>query len=170
MSGRARLLGAALVFFAVAALVRFGLANSPAPAHGRRAPALPTEVLAGSRVTLASLLAGAHGRPALVVFWASWCDPCHEEAATLERFSKTSQGKGRIVGVDWNDGRSGAQAFVRHYDWTFPVLRDGEGLIGDSYRLGGLPATFVISPAGRIRELLTGPQSEATLAKALSSA
>jgi cytochrome c biogenesis protein CcmG, thiol:disulfide interchange protein DsbE len=170
MATQKRVLGAAVLFFAVAALVHFGLKSSPKPAGGRRAPALPGEVLAGSRVTLSSLLAGARGGPVVVVFWASWCGPCHQEAAAVERFSNSAQGHGRIVAVDWNDGLGEARAFVRHYHWTFPVLRDGEGLTGDSYHLVGLPATFVITPQGRIRELLSGPQTEATLTHALRSA
>jgi thiol-disulfide isomerase/thioredoxin len=152
---------------AVAALVVFGLASRPA--LGRPAPALPREHLAGAPVTLASLLKGADGRPALVVFWASWCDPCAREAPALERFSKSPVGRGRIVGVDWSDGLSGARAFVRRYSWTFPVLRDGEGLVGNAYRLTDLPTTFVIDGHGRIRKQLVGPQTEHSLQAALAA-
>jgi thiol-disulfide isomerase/thioredoxin len=121
-------------------------------------------------VTLASLLAGAHGKPALVVFWASWCGPCAQEAPALERFSETAAGRGRIVGVDWSDGRSGAVQFLRRYAWTFPNLRDAEGLVGNSYGLTGLPTTFVIDPDGRIHTALRGPQSERSLRSALAAA
>jgi thiol-disulfide isomerase/thioredoxin len=109
------------------------------------------------------------GRGALVVFWASWCGPCAREAPAVERFSQSPAGRGRIVGVDWSDGLSGARAFVKRYGWTFPNLRDGEGLVGNDYRLPGPPSTFVIDAAGRIRAVLRGPQSEASLTRALAS-
>jgi thiol-disulfide isomerase/thioredoxin len=167
MARRLRVLGGTLALAAaVAAIAVFGLASKPL--NGRSAPALPRESLAGAPVTLASLLAGAHGRPALVVFWASWCGPCAKEAPALERFSRSAVGRGRIVGVDWSDPiRSSARAFVKRYAWSFPVLRDAEGLVGNAYRLIDLPTTFVIDAHGRIRKALVGPQSEGSLRAAL---
>lgn len=167
MGRGARALVSAIVLAVVAVALVFGLKSSKQPAQGRLAPALPTERLAGVPVTLSTLLAGAHGRPALVLFWASWCDPCTSEAPAIERFSRTPEGQGRIVGVDWNDARSGALGFVRRFGWSFPVLRDAEGLIGDRYGLTTLPTTFVLDGSGRIKMTLHGPQTPATLGVAL---
>jgi thiol-disulfide isomerase/thioredoxin len=131
---------------------------------------LPHESLSGDPVTLTSLLAGAGGRPAAVVFWASWCGPCAQEAPELERFARSAAGRGRIVGVDWSDPlRSDARSFVRHYGWTFPSLRDGEGAVGNSYHLRNVPTTFVIDAHSRIRATLIGPQSLHSLQAALAS-
>ncbi|HXB16861.1 MAG TPA: TlpA disulfide reductase family protein [Solirubrobacteraceae bacterium] len=152
---------------AIAALAIFGFASSGTSKGGRAAPALPSEHLAGAPVTLTSFLHGARGRPALVVFWASWCEPCIHEAPALERFAQSAQGRNRIVGVDWSDERSGASAFVRHWGWTFPTVRDGNGTVGNQYELTTLPTTFVLDSHGRIRRTLHGPQTEATLDQAL---
>jgi thiol-disulfide isomerase/thioredoxin len=164
-----RLLVGALAAAAVAALAVFGLASDRSAATGRQAPALPHEELVGAPVTLPGLLKSAGGKGALVVFWASWCGPCAREAPAIERFSQSPAGRGRIVGVDWSDGLSGARAFVTRYGWTFPNLRDAEGLVGNDYRLTDLPSTFAIDAAGRIRAVLRGPQSEASLTRALAS-
>jgi thiol-disulfide isomerase/thioredoxin len=168
MPRRLRLLGWTLVAAAaIAALAVFGLASQSSA--GRPAPALPREHLAGSPVTLSSLLAGAGGRPALVVFWASWCGPCAREAPALERFSQSPGGRGRIAGVDWSDPSfSAARSFIRRYAWTFPNVRDAEGTVGNAYRLTVLPTTFVLDAHGRIRALLRGPQSEHSLQTALA--
>jgi thiol-disulfide isomerase/thioredoxin len=151
----------------IAVLAVFGLSSSSST--GRLAPALPREHLVGSSVTLSSLLMGTGGRPALVVFWASWCGSCAKEAPALERFSQGPGGRGRIVGVDWSDALSGARAFIRHYSWTFPNVRDAEGLVGNAYRLTGLPTTFVIDTHGRISKVLRGPQNEHSLQVALAA-
>jgi cytochrome c biogenesis protein CcmG/thiol:disulfide interchange protein DsbE len=154
---------------AVLALVlAFGLSGR-GPSGGRVAPALPHELLAGQAVTLATLRAAASGRPALVVFWASWCEPCRHEAPAVERFALSHVGRGRVVGVDWNDEAQSARRFVRQYHWSFPNLRDGEGSVGYAYGLTGLPTTFVISADGRIETTLRGPQTEQTLGHALTA-
>ncbi len=169
MSRRGLLLTSVVLAAGIAALIVFGLSSSGGPT-GRRAPELPREHLAGPPVTLAQELASARGKPTLITFWASWCEPCAREAAALERFSRTPAGEGRLIGVDWSDGLSGAKAFVRKYGWSFPVLRDSEGTVGSDYGLTGLPTTFVLDPSGRIREVLRGPQTQATLTRALASA
>ena len=167
MPPRLRLLGWTLAgAAAIAVLAVFGLA--PHSSTGRPAPALPRERLVGSPMTLPGLLAAGGGRPALVVFWASWCGPCAREAPALERFSRSPAGRGRIVGVDWSDALSGARSFIRSHAWTFPNMRDGEGTVGNAYRLQVLPTTFVLDALGRIRAVLRGPQSERSLQAALA--
>lgn len=169
MPQRWRVVGLSLVgLAAIALLAVFGLASNRSASLGRRAPELPREHLSGPPATLGSLLAGARGRPAAVVFWASWCGPCVREAPELERFAQSAAGRGRVVGVDWSDALSGARSFVRRYGWSFPNLRDGEGTVGNEYRMTGLPTTFVIDAAGRIRTVLRGPQTVRTLASAMA--
>ena len=167
--GPRRLLLIALVIVAVAVLAVFGLASNRSASLGRKAPALPREHLAGPNVTLASVLASAHGRATLVVFWASWCGPCVREAPAIERFSESSSGRGRVVGVDWSDALSGARSFIAHHAWTFANVRDSEGTVGNAYRLTGLPTTFVLDSSGHIRAALRGPQDAGTLARAMAS-
>jgi thiol-disulfide isomerase/thioredoxin len=152
---------------AIAALAIFGFKSSGSTVKGKPAHELPAEHLSGAAVTLPALLRSAHGHPSLVVFWASWCEPCIQEAPALERFSRSPEGAGRIVGVDWSDARSGATAFVHRYGWTFPTVRDGDGVVGNDYELTNLPTTFVIDGGGHIRRTLHGPQTAASLRQAL---
>lgn len=169
MRGRGWLLWGTATAVAIVLLVVFGLRRGDSGV-ARRAPSLPSEHLAGAPVTLPSLLAAAGGKPALVVFWASWCAPCVQEAPMLERFSRQGAGRGRIVGVDTGDAAGDARSFIRRYAWTFPNVRDGEGTVRLQYRITGLPSTFVVDRSGRIRAELRGPQTANTLARALASA
>jgi len=169
MTKAPRLIALALALAAIVAFVVFGLSSSHSTATGRKAPELPREHLAGPAVTLSSVLASAHGRATLVVFWASWCGPCVHEAPAIERFSRSAEGRGRIVGVDWSDSLSGARAFIKAHAWTFANVRDAEGTVGNDYRMTDLPTTFVLDPSGRIRAALRGPQDASTLAKAMAS-
>ena len=167
-SGRRLLAWVAIAVLVALALV-IGLSGKSSP-DGRLAPALPGEVLAGRRATLATLRHTAGGRPALVVFWASWCEPCRREALAVERFALSPAGSGRVVGVDWSDEAASARGFIGKYRWSFPNLRDGEGSVGYAYGLTGLPTTFVIGADGHIERTLRGPQTEQTLGRALGAA
>jgi cytochrome c biogenesis protein CcmG/thiol:disulfide interchange protein DsbE len=168
MSRRVRTLGLAVVLIAaIVVLAVVGLA--PSKSSGRKAPALPREHLSGTEVTLGKLLSSSGGRPSLVVFWASWCGPCTQEAPAIERFSRSTEGRGRIVGVDWSDRRGSALGFIRRFGWSFPNLRDGEGTVGNAYEMTGLPEIFVLDHSGHIRVALHGPQTQASLTHALST-
>jgi peroxiredoxin len=134
---------------------------------GRQAPPLPTQALRPPGTDLAAL----HGKPALIDFFASWCDPCAEEAPTLRKLSESLDDKAVVVAVDWDDADGPARAFVREHDWTFPVLSDPSGRIGEDYGVTvGLPTSFVLDPRGRIVAIFHGPQSEAKLRRALLEA
>ena len=125
------------------------LSGTSSGVQGRPAPALPAEVLVPPRVTLGSL----RGEPAAINFWASWCTPCRQEAPMLDRLSHSLHGQARLVGVDWTDGISGARSFVSRYSWSFPNLRDADGVVGNRFGIVGLPTTYILDARGAI----TGP-------------
>jgi thiol-disulfide isomerase/thioredoxin len=162
---------------ALAALLAVGLSGRGA-STARSAPPLPRAALAGQPLTLAALLSSApagtahasarHG--AIVLFWASWCAPCQREAPAVERFARSAAGRGRIVAVDYGESEmAAARAFVRRYAWSFPVLRDPDARAGEAYGLVNLPSTFVVDSAGRIRAVMRGPQTVASLTHALAA-
>ncbi len=165
MSKRGVVLGL-LAAAAVAGLVIAELATSGSGESKRAAPALPSQVLNGPRVDVASL----RGKPALVNFWASWCTPCKEEAPTLDQLSDKLRGRARVVGVDYNDTPSNATAFIRDHRLSYPILRDGSGSVATRYGVTGLPTTFVLDPRGQIIRTLRGPQTAATFRSALAAA
>lgn len=142
------------------ALTLFG---SNAASRGSPAPSLPSEVLVPPRVTIG----GLRGRPVAITFWASWCGPCREEAPALARLSHDLGRRASLVGVDWEDSRAAALAFVREYGWTFPVLRASADGLAERYGIVGLPATVVVNPGGRIVTVLQGPQTVAGLKRTL---
>ena len=150
----------------VVGLIVFEVASSSSGGKREPAPPLPTAVLRGPKTTLADL----RGKPALVNFWASWCDPCRKEAPELERLSRSLHGDAALVGVDYTDRPGNARDFIQQYGWTFPVLSDPDGIYGARYRFSGLPTTVVLDSRGRIVETLRGPQTEADLRQALDAA
>jgi cytochrome c biogenesis protein CcmG, thiol:disulfide interchange protein DsbE len=119
-------------------------------------------------------LADYRGEGYVVVnFFASWCDPCSEEAPLLNRLQRRLAGRGTVVGVAWNDTTGDTREFVREHDVRYPVLRDVDRDFGDAYGVKGMPETFVVDPRGRIvalqRSQLTARWIAAALDPLLSS-
>ena len=155
----------ALAVVAVVGLIGFEVLSAGSSDKAKPAPPLPSAVLQAPKATLA----GLRGKPALINFWASWCDPCRKEAPELERFERSLHGAARLVGVDYTDQADSARGFIRQYGWTFPVLSDPNGTYGARYEFSGLPTTFVLDSRGRIVQTLRGPQTLADLQGALKS-
>ena len=154
-----------LAVVAVVGLIVFEIASAGSGGKPKSAPPLPSAVLQAPKATLA----GLRGKPALINFWASWCEPCRKEAPELEQLSRSLHGAARLVGVDYTDRSDSARDFIHRYGWTFPVLSDPDGIYGARYRFSGLPTTVVLDSRGRIVETLRGPQTAADLRQALSS-
>jgi cytochrome c biogenesis protein CcmG, thiol:disulfide interchange protein DsbE len=102
-------------------------------------------------------VAAFRGKPVVVNFWASWCNPCAEEAPLLERFWQANRAKGLVmIGVDANDFASDARAFARTHGLTYTILHDAHGSTLGRWGVGGLPATFVIDRRGRVVARILG--------------
>jgi cytochrome c biogenesis protein CcmG, thiol:disulfide interchange protein DsbE len=126
-----------------------------APPVGSEAPAFTLNKLEGpGRVSLAAY----RGKPVVLNFWASWCDPCKSEAAVLERDWSSYRTRGVVfLGVDYHDLASDARRFVSHHALTFTMLRDGSGKVTGSYGVSQVPETYVLSRQGRVVAHLAGP-------------
>jgi cytochrome c biogenesis protein CcmG/thiol:disulfide interchange protein DsbE len=133
---------------------------------GKPAPGLPTAVLQPPKVTVADL----RGGPALINFWASWCEPCRKEAPELERLYRSMPRGASMVAVDYTDREASARAFIHSYGLTYPVLSDPDGVYGARYGFSGLPTTVALDSRGRIAQTLRGPQTVDELRQALKAA
>lgn len=162
---RRRILTGVAVLAVTGGLAALGVSGTQSK-QGLKASALPSERIAGEKVTLAAL----RGEPVAINFWASWCTPCRREAGELELLHRDRNAPGNIVGVNWNDQPSAARGFVRDYHLTFPNLRDPDGAVGRAYGIAGLPVTVIVDSRGRIASVLNGPQTVTTLRAALESA
>lgn len=126
-----------------------------APRVGAVAPAFTLRRLdAPGKVSLASY----RGKPVVLNFWASWCEPCKSEAAVLERDWTSYRNRGVVfLGVDYHDLAPDARRFVTAHALTFPMLRDGSGKVTGSYGISQVPETYVLSRQGKVVAHLAGP-------------
>jgi cytochrome c biogenesis protein CcmG/thiol:disulfide interchange protein DsbE len=152
-----------IALFTAASLRRDrALAIGAALARGQ-SPAVPALSLstlpAGSAAPRSVGLRDLRGHAVVLNFWASWCDPCREETPLLERLAQDYASRGLlVVGVDTQDLEAPARAFVSRYAVSYLNLRDPDGNVGRLFGTTGVPETFFIDAAGRIRGKFPGEQ------------
>ena len=146
------------------ALLALGLIAKGGPeiAVGKEAPDASIERLDGEGSVS---LADHRGSWVLLNFWASWCEPCRDEAPAIEKFSRENRGDVVVIGMASNDLTSDAVDFAEEYGLTYELLHDGDGEFMDSYNVKGLPESFLIDPDGEIAAIWRGPVDEAILAE-----
>ena len=140
-----------------------GAAGAIPAAERERAPELEGGWLVGPPVRLAAL----RRKPVVINVWASWCVPCRKEAPELARFDRQMHERAPLIGLDFQDAKSDAMAFIREFGWRFPNVSDPRGKLAGRYGVAGLPTTFVIDAEGRIARTLAGAQSYAEFVAAV---
>ncbi|MEJ2290806.1 MAG: TlpA disulfide reductase family protein [Deinococcales bacterium] len=112
------------------------------------------------------------GTPMVINFWASWCNPCFEEAPLLEQYYQQYRSKGVLfVGVQTQDrGKYDAgRQFIDRFGYTFPVGMDNDSSIGVEYALFGVPETYFVDRKGIVVYKQVGPVTPQVMTKELEA-
>src|SRR5688500_8614105 len=98
-----------------------------APELNAIAPAFELSSTQAKTVSLSQL----RGRPVVVNFWATWCEPCKVEMPALEAVYNTYKDQGlRILAVNLGESSERASAWAREMKLTFDILLDPTQAIG----------------------------------------
>jgi cytochrome c biogenesis protein CcmG, thiol:disulfide interchange protein DsbE len=120
--------------------------SAPTPLLGKPAPELvQPEIYAPS-----SPLSGFYGRLVVVDFFADYCKPCRAGLPELQALHE-SRGDVAVIGVAEDPDRSVSWALVEQLGLDFPVIYDRGHALAGRYRVGDLPATFVVDRKGIVR-------------------
>jgi cytochrome c-type biogenesis protein len=134
-----------------------GTSRPANPLGMKSAPEIELKTLDGQPYSLASL----RGRVVLLNFWATWCVPCRQEIPDLSAMQRDLGGRGlTVVGVSADDTADDVRDFQRALAQDYTVVL-GTTDAKSSYGVVGLPKTFVIDRAGRIRQTFTGERKRA---------
>ncbi len=123
-----------------------GVAEPNSAKVGQPAPGFELQTLDGGTVRLSDF----RGRPVVVNFWASWCNPCREEFPLFRSTLADTHGQFSMIGVDSGDLRGDARTFVREQRAAWPNGFDADGTVARGYGVDPLPQTFFIDSSGVI--------------------
>lgn len=97
------------------------------------------------------------GRPLIINVWASWCGPCRQEMASLERLAWLDPARSyAIIGISTDDYPDKALAFMKGANATISHYLDRdlrmEHLLGATH----LPLTVLVGADGRVLDKTYG--------------
>lgn len=165
---RILIMGALLVQVLVTLAGQGAAAAAPSSTQiGAPAPDFTLPAVDGGQIRLSDY----RGQPLVINFFASWCDPCREEADEVRDLVQGAPAGGyAVLGVAFRDGREGALRFMAEENLELPVGLDDDGAVGRRYRVMGPPATFFLDGKGVIRHQFLGPLTPEQIETGLQAA
>lgn len=131
---------------------------------GKRLPDAELRALDGASVRVHEL----RGQPAVINFWATWCEPCRQEIPNLEQANAEYHDQGvRFLAVT-DELRPEVRRFISEIGMTLPVYFDNGGRVGTRYQIQGIPTTFFLDSEGYIVARHSGALSTAQLTRYLA--
>ncbi len=145
------------------ALLCMALVVSPLPVI---ATGTPGEVPVGGVLREATLrglngpsrrLAEYRGRPLLINVWASWCGPCIQEMASLERLAwREDRLAFSVIGVSTDDYPEKALAFLNRSNATIRHFIDHDLQMENMLGASTIPLTVLVDATGRVLDKIYG--------------
>jgi cytochrome c biogenesis protein CcmG, thiol:disulfide interchange protein DsbE len=101
-------------------------------------------------------LADFAGKPLWIVFWATWCTPCQEEASDIRAAYHAHEGDLAVLAIDVQEPAEASRAFAvkNHLDYTIGL--DPTAAIKTLYGGWAMPSHFFVGADGVIRDRYIG--------------
>lgn len=102
-------------------------------------------------------LAGLKGRPVLLNFWASWCEPCRAEMPSLELLATRHEKAGLVVlSINYQEPLPTIRRFLETLPFSLPILLDRDGDAAGAWTPRVFPTTVLIDRSGAARSSVIG--------------
>ncbi len=96
------------------------------------------------------------GKPLILNFWYSTCEPCRREMPVLAASADTHSSTVRFVGINMNDSIETATAFAAKYNVLYDIMFDPSGSFIGALGIGTAPMTLFVDAQGVIVDQVAG--------------
>jgi thiol-disulfide isomerase/thioredoxin len=130
--------------------------------RGEPAPPWESRLLDGSPILLRDLI----GKPALILLWADWCEPCLASLPLLGDVHDRHIDVVNIVAVAIHSTAEAAEKTVVEGGYSFPVAVDTECAgcslpgVSDAWDVQSFPIWVLLDRDGRVHEVQVGPEPD----------
>lgn len=129
------------------AVRRLGLVGKPLTFSG--------DALGGGQVDLARY----KGRVVLVIFWATWCEPCTRDLPQIQALYKQYQRNGfEVVGVNLDMPGAPIREYIENYKVAWPQIHENGGLESrpaTDFGIISLPTMLLVDKTGKVVSVST---------------
>lgn len=98
------------------------------------------------------------GKPHIINFWATWCKPCRNEMAGLQKLSERyAPGDLQVAGVTIDDDLNLVREFLRKPAIAFPQFSDRDQKLSRAIlNVAAIPVTYFVGRDRRIVRIYNG--------------
>lgn len=129
----------------------------PSPFIGKHPPAFSLPGVAG-QLGFSNTDLSVLPRPILINWFASWCEPCQQEADILHDLAESGF---TIWGIAYEDAPPALARYLQKFGNPYQRLAaDRSGLTAINWGVYGVPETYVIDKTGIIRLRYAGPLND----------
>ena len=119
---------------------------------GKSIPAIEVLAESGKQVSTSTWI----GRPLVINFWYSTCEPCRREMPLLADTAKSYSGDVTFIGVNMNDSIETARQFADRYGVTYDLVFDINGNLARELGVATAPVTLFVDKTGTIVDQVAG--------------
>ncbi len=129
---------------------------------GTPAPDATVEDLEGAAVSLLDVAGVTGGRPALIEFWASWCEQCEALQPQLDAVRERWAGQVGVVAVAVAvaQSRRRVRRHVERHSPGYPYVYDASGEAVRAYQALTTSIVVLVDGDGRVAYAGTGPEQD----------
>jgi thiol-disulfide isomerase/thioredoxin len=148
-----------LAAFALLGAVEAAAQSGVSLALGTAAPDVTLEDLDGNQVRLMDVVAG---RPALIEFWASWCEQCEALQPTVDEVQARFGDRVQIVAVAVAVAQSQRRVrrHVEEHGADYPYLWDAKGEAVRAYQAAATSIVVLLDAEGQVAYTGVGPSQD----------
>ncbi len=130
------------------AVVWIGCLTASVLSNAQIAPPFALPILGHSQQVK---LSEFNGKVVYLDFWASWCGPCRISIPQIVKLQEElGSNEFAVLAVNVDEDPELALAFLNRNPVNYTVLSDPDARVAKSYKLPGMPTSFVINKAGEI--------------------